>query len=579
MVKIAFLYGWFIALTPLIYAQSGASLLRDYVGVIHQSYHPDVIDYMNKLKQFAQKNDEADTVKGIEAFLKGGFGSGFIYVDPEGNNYVLTNYHVITRAHTISIEFEKPGGAKTRYNGLAILAADDELDAALLAFPAGERPFAEGLPFAEEAPAEGSGVFSAGFPGLGANPIWQFGQGIVSNGRVTIPASDTNPIELGPWIQHTAQIDAGNSGGPLLVAAPGLSIPYAVAGINTASGVNRQAANYAIPIDRVSEFIAGALSKKDPGTERKKLEEKIDGFVKGLAGNRGVYTHISRYLSNDFVAGSAEFAIAQVEDKANYTIRRDIFSQYIFTVIDYSVGWLVEAELRELNGSGPIRPATGTLTANSDGTWTLPLVFGDKEYAVTWINEFGLWRIKSAGSLGGGKADTVKRLNRRKTQEALRADSWVSLTLGYDYLGLGAGDPRGSAADVAVIFGKDVNLGFHAIFQGAGFGALELTLGYKKGIKLGTAALIPYGNAGIGFSWHEGDPSSWDDSIIDKLTMMSFSLRAGLMVTTSYVPGLAFYTAYQFAFYDNGFFSPSRGVPLPSSTHGILLGVGYLWNP
>jgi serine protease Do len=116
-------------------AQTSAAALRDYVAVIHQSYHPEVVYYVNTLKKFAENRGEDDMARSIDAFLKGGFGSGFVYVDAEGNNYIITNYHVIARAYSISIEFEKADGAKTVFAGFNVLAADEDLDIALLAFP------------------------------------------------------------------------------------------------------------------------------------------------------------------------------------------------------------------------------------------------------------------------------------------------------------------------------------------------------------------------------------------------------------------------------------------------------------
>jgi len=78
---------------------------------------------------------------------------------------------------------------------------------------------------------------------LAFTPLWQFSTGNVSNAVARFPRSLDDPTMMGPFIQHTAPIDPGNSGGPLLVAQADVPSGFAVAGINTLTGTWRQAAN------------------------------------------------------------------------------------------------------------------------------------------------------------------------------------------------------------------------------------------------------------------------------------------------------------------------------------------------
>jgi serine protease Do len=572
----------------IMFAQQNAGGLRDYVGVIHQSYHPDVVSYMNTLKEFAKKRGRNDVVKAIEAFLKGGFGSGFVYVDKTGNNYIVTNYHVITKAHSLSIEFESAEGKKTTYSGLLVLAADETIDIALLAFPSGEAPFKNGLSFAAGAAAEGESVYAAGFPGLGNNPIWQFSQGIVSNARVVIPPDEDGDREYGPWIQHTAQIDAGNSGGPLLAARQGVPTGYAVLGVNNASGIDRQAANYAIPIAAVNDFIslsqATPLTKPVPDAQRKKLEETVARFTQGLSANKAVYPHIARFLSNECVANNAEFAIDEVIDRANSQVQNYIFDQYIFEVIDYSVAWLIEAEFRTINSGGVLRPATGTITANVDGTWTVPLTFpGDKaDNAVDtiWINEYGMWRIKSAGAVTGNKAALDKQKKAReqakKDEEKLRTKYDWELFAGYMYAGLGAGNPRGSLIDAELKIGSNWRSGFQVASDFGKFTLVNVTTGYSHAIPVGKIAITPYGDAGFGMAFHEKEVDAYGG--VDSMSGMTLGLNAqlGVMGTTAFIPGLFLKIAYQFNYFDPDALSlHPRKTPLNDFRHGLVVGIGY----
>lgn len=124
---------------------------------------------------------------------------------PDGRNYLVTNRHVVVDASSADIESESADGAKKAYKACPVVAVDDELDLALLAFPPDERPFKAGLPFADEALSDGEEVWSAGYPGLGDRPAWQFGKGAITNASARV--EELVDPELSTLIQHSAQVD------------------------------------------------------------------------------------------------------------------------------------------------------------------------------------------------------------------------------------------------------------------------------------------------------------------------------------------------------------------------------------
>ncbi|MDR3311802.1 MAG: serine protease, partial [Spirochaetaceae bacterium] len=287
------------------------------------------------------KQGHGDAAKAIDRYLKGGFGTGFVYVAPDGANYLITNHHVIAQADKLSVTFEKLDGAKTTYDRLRVIAADEDIDIALLAFADDVRPFPAGLSFVSAPAEEGSDVYAAGFPGLGNAAVWQFSRGMVSNAAVRLPVEDDEDVPeaaLGPYIQHTAQIDPGNSGGPLLIQREGVAAGYAVAGINTLSARRRQAANYAISVNRAQEFITQALVPADPVKDRAKLDAQLESFIKGLGAPKTVYPHIARYLSNACTASNAEYALSEVSDRAPKTVQ-----QRIYDSLDYPLDGMNDA--------------------------------------------------------------------------------------------------------------------------------------------------------------------------------------------------------------------------------------------
>jgi len=106
----------FFVFPALVFSQQipSAGALRDYVGLINQSYHPGIVAYFEKIKTDLEKNGQSNAVKAIDLFLKGATGSGFVIVGANKNYYVITNYHVIQQAHTLSITFERQDNFKKK---------------------------------------------------------------------------------------------------------------------------------------------------------------------------------------------------------------------------------------------------------------------------------------------------------------------------------------------------------------------------------------------------------------------------------------------------------------------------------
>jgi serine protease Do len=561
-----------------------ASALRDYVGTIEGTYHPDALAYFDKIKENLRKNGRNDVAQAFDNYIKMGFGTGFVYVTPEGTNYVITNYHVVAQTSTLSVSFEKLDGARTTYSRLRVVAADEDIDLAILTFADGARPFAAGLEFITAPAEEGVDVYAAGFPGLGNEQIWQFSRGIISNARMRLPRdpvedSEVNEARFGPFIQHTSPIDPGNSGGPLLIAQADVPTGYAVAGINTLSARGRTAAFYAIPADRVLAYINEAINPRDEAALRQNLDARLNAFVRGLAKPQAVYNVIAEYISNACTAGNAEFAIMETFSRASLSVQERIYNvSDPITAMQYCVAWLIEDSFRGKT-SGVLRATLGGIVKNTGGSYTVALQFsGGPVVSTTWVVEYGIWKLDKAGDLvSGDRAVLDRRIRDQETEKKLRAGYNWSISAGYAYLGLGSGDPRGSALDVSASMKAGfLTYGANVFFQSGNFGILEGEFGFTGAIRLGKIALMPYGNAGAGMAWHEEDKDPYGMNDASSLSI-GFSLQGGLMLTTAYVPGLFFKTAYQFNFYD-GILGKDRTVPLKDTAHSLIIGIGYLFE-
>jgi S1-C subfamily serine protease len=157
---------------------------------------------------------------------RGGAGSGAV-VTPDG--YLLTNEHVVQRASTVSVTFIDGRSAAAE-----VVGVDPATDLAVL------RAQATALPFVAlndaRSPRVGQLVVAVGNP-LGFESTVT--AGVVSALGRSLRGRHGRLIE--GIIQHTAALNPGNSGGPLVEAHGGL------AGINTAIIPHAQGIGFAVP--------------------------------------------------------------------------------------------------------------------------------------------------------------------------------------------------------------------------------------------------------------------------------------------------------------------------------------------
>ncbi|MBR4544633.1 MAG: trypsin-like peptidase domain-containing protein [Oscillibacter sp.] len=156
-----------------------------------------------------------------------GLGTGF-FIDDRGT--VLTNYHVMEAAYSAKVTL----GNEKKYQVTAVLDYNPDLDLALLETDASGNEF---VSIAEGKPETGDKVYAIGSSrGL---------TGSLSEGIVSVADQVSEDVH---YIQHTAPISPGNSGGPLL------NEYGEVVGVNSMSLKDSQNINFAIRIDQMSQL-------------------------------------------------------------------------------------------------------------------------------------------------------------------------------------------------------------------------------------------------------------------------------------------------------------------------------------
>jgi serine protease Do len=185
-----------------------------------------------------------------------GLGSGFV-IHPDG--YVVTNQHVVTGEHKISVTLFKQGETAlehVHFKKVRIVAMNPVVDLALLKIEdSGDHEF-QTVPLGSSASLkQGQTVFAVGSP-LGLDR--SVSQGIISlTSRV---------IRGRIYTQTTAEINPGNSGGPLF------NLRGEVVGINDLKlvGVGLEGLSFAIPANVLMDFLehrnAFAFDPRNPNS-------------------------------------------------------------------------------------------------------------------------------------------------------------------------------------------------------------------------------------------------------------------------------------------------------------------------
>lgn len=304
-----------LALHLCVYAQKK---LKDYVVIVKPVYHESSIEFLKNLSKYASDKGYKQAADYLTAFAEGkGFGSGFLVKATDGRVYIITNRHVILQAKKANIEFINTDGGRVSYNDCEIIAIDPNTDLALISFPE-DVSINRSLNLKAESNQDGCEVFTAGFPGMGGKPSWQFGKGIISNSELEISGFD-DEIKT-KAIQHTAQIDRGSSGGPLLVADATQESGYSVIGLNSWKIIDRENVNLSISAKTINDFISNAI-KTVSNNQQEQLEKTSGKFISDLMHG---YKKVIKYVAYDYVSKLSADNFVRFIDLASPDAKADI---------------------------------------------------------------------------------------------------------------------------------------------------------------------------------------------------------------------------------------------------------------
>ncbi len=373
-----------IILTLTATGVSAQQVLKENVPIVKSEYSESSKEFLQNLANRIRRNGYRTAADNLERIVKGGSGSGFIYVDPTTQKtYVITNRHVVSQASSASLEFVHTD-EEIKLEDCKLIAVDEVLDLAIIELPEEcEYELGEGFSILNETKEEGIDVFTAGFPGLIGEPTWQLGKGIISNSSVQ------NKIFRGTEnfgaIQHTAPIDPGNSGGPLLVKN---GDSYSVIGVNTWGVSNRDNTYFAISSKAVLSFLEKYLNKRYDSEAD--LERRAKELLATLGDN---YEDAVPYVSDEYVATMSTtnfFEIIinipdSVETKMASYFRGNDPIDGVRLGISY---FLYKQQQKDEVSFVRIEPT------DSIGEKKVIMLTKEKEFETIWTYHLGEWKLK-----------------------------------------------------------------------------------------------------------------------------------------------------------------------------------------
>ena len=226
------------------------------------------------------------------------FGSGAIISGTDGESYILTNHHVMGQARTAKIVFAGRGGSGLSMEGCELIASNSYMDLAILKIP-WELP--EGsipLSFSKTTVVEGTEVWSAGYPELVGDPSWQLALGVVTNQKAVIDDLVSEFMEY--VIQHSALIDPGSSGGPLLVKTA--SGGYSIVGLNTWSVSGRDNTYFSIPAEHARKFVENSLGDSEEQPDLSGILSQFKSVLLGIDSTTTAWRNVRDSISSELIS-------------------------------------------------------------------------------------------------------------------------------------------------------------------------------------------------------------------------------------------------------------------------------------
>lgn len=330
--------------------------------------------------------------KYLDKFINGEvYGSGFIYVAPDGRNYVVTSRQTAEFAKSLNVEFVDDKGMKKVVEGLLPISISRDFNVAIFAFPEGINPFSYGLTFSNKIENDEI-VYAAGYADYLSNMDFQFSTGVILS-----KDAKENEFAVSSLIQHSAYTEKEFSGGPLLVKDDSSKIGYSIVGLNFWNDNQGGLRKYSIPSKDVEFFINSAISNKNYDGSVDEVLRVSKSFMKSVSDFDLTYNDIIPFVSYKYTEEKGpelfDKILSECPSEISNEILKTFFNVSPFSGIQKALAWNIWQEFnygdeKILMESDPVK---NELNGNYSVAYKLPYKEGSVD--VEWVYENNTYSI------------------------------------------------------------------------------------------------------------------------------------------------------------------------------------------
>jgi serine protease Do len=336
------------------------------------------------------------TAEFFHGAAEGGFGSGFL-VAFGAQRFVITNQHVVQLATHVSVLLDPEQPARD----LPVVYVDPDYDLAIVAVledePSSDSSPRVGLELDASPARDQQAVVASGYPAIGDDPSYQVTRGYVSNEHFVL----TRAGQVQIYIQHTAPIDSGSSGGPLTNEEGKLL------GVNTLKIRQRENVGLAIPASIVAAAIpraSAALLRGDTPDSAEVARATCEQLLAALAAGEDQLEPIERALGGELVAESGWASLAARPDSGHLV--ESFIESPTASLLSASALRLIERAKSAASKSQPsCQPAAG---AHDEKTASFTVHFGGRD--ASWVFGWEQGRFKLVRDSSASKLTTFQIL-------------------------------------------------------------------------------------------------------------------------------------------------------------------------
>lgn len=307
-------------------------------------------------------------------------GSGFAVREVGDETWFITNRHVATALDTATLSLDRENSMlKAR-----VVYVSDRDDLAVLAIKAKgvTRLDLGGLTH------EGQHVLALGYPSVrNLGQIYKATEGIISNACFLEDKDNGSCL-----IQHTAEFDSGNSGGPLVDARSGR-----VVGVNTWTFFHSKSlAHVSVPVDHVVKVLERAAVVNEKGQDKawrqQQLAATVREFLDEKLSDKPSSWHLSYMVSDKLLVrtGLDNYRFLRDSDKAEKVGKHGLMA-----VMAYATQKRLSADLAKACGTETpnVRLNATDVRFGTHDRARVTVRCGEAQIETWWTYEYGRWQI------------------------------------------------------------------------------------------------------------------------------------------------------------------------------------------